>query len=193
MTPRAAPTHPRPTPATKLGADTDRLAIDTIRTLAIDAVQKAKSGHAGAPMGFAPVAYTVWQDFLRYDPADPLWANRDRFVLSNGHACLLLYALIHLAGVSGRMAKKKSPTRPRSASTTSRASARSTALRRAIRNTAAPPALRPRPARSAKAAATASAWRSPRAGSAPITIGRISRCSTSMFTRSAATAISWKA
>ena len=50
-------------------------------------------------MGFAPVAYTVWQDFLRYDPADPLWANRDRFVLSNGHACMLLYALIHLAGV----------------------------------------------------------------------------------------------
>ena len=106
MTPRAAPTHPRPTPATKLGADTDRLAIDTIRTLAIDAVQKAQSGHAGAPMGFAPVAYTVWQDFLRYDPADPLWANRDRFVLSNGHACMLLYALIHLAGVKRADGKK---------------------------------------------------------------------------------------
>jgi len=99
MTPQAAPTQPRPAPATKPAADTDRLAIDTIRTLAIDAVQKAQSGHAGAPMGFAPVAYTVWQDFLRYDPADPLWANRDRFVLSNGHACMLLYALIHLAGV----------------------------------------------------------------------------------------------
>ena len=99
MTPQAAPTQPRPAPATKPAADTDRLAIDTIRTLAIDAVQKAQTGHAGAPMGFAPVAYTVWQDFLRYDPADPLWANRDRFVLSNGHACMLLYALIHLAGV----------------------------------------------------------------------------------------------
>jgi transketolase len=106
MTPQAAPTQPRPAPATKPAADTDRLAIDTIRTLAIDAVQKAQSGHAGAPMGFAPVAYTVWQDFLRYDPADPLWANRDRFVLSNGHACMMLYALIHLAGVKRADGKK---------------------------------------------------------------------------------------
>ncbi len=81
------------------GKDVDRLGIDTIRTLAIDAVQKAQSGHAGAPMGLAPVAYTLWQEFLRYDPADPLWANRDRFVLSNGHASMLLYALLHLAGV----------------------------------------------------------------------------------------------
>ena len=95
-----------PRPRNQAAADTDRLAIDTIRTLAIDAVQKAQSGHAGAPMGFAPVAYTVWQDFLRYDPADPLWANRDRFVLSNGHACLLLYALIHLAGVKRVDGKK---------------------------------------------------------------------------------------
>jgi transketolase len=106
MTPQAAPTQPRPAPATKPAADTNRLAIDTIRTLAIDAVQKAQSGHAGAPMGFAPVAYTVWQDFLRYDPADPLWANRDRFVLSNGHACMMLYALIHLAGVKRADGKK---------------------------------------------------------------------------------------
>ncbi len=99
MTRQAATTHPRTAPAAKQAAKLDRLGIDTIRTLAMDAVQKAQSGHAGAPMGFAPVAYTVWQDFLRYDPADPLWSNRDRFVLSNGHACLLLYALIHLAGV----------------------------------------------------------------------------------------------
>ena len=99
MTRQAASTHPRPSPAAEAGRDVDRLCIDTIRTLAIDAVQKANSGHAGAPMGFAPVAYTLWQNVLRYDPADPLWANRDRFVLSNGHACLLLYALIHLAGV----------------------------------------------------------------------------------------------
>ena len=99
MTPQAAPTHPRSAPAAKPAADIDRLAIDTIRTLAIDAVQKAQSGHAGTPMGLAPVAYTLWQDFLRYDPADPLWANRDRFVLSAGHASMMLYALIHLAGV----------------------------------------------------------------------------------------------
>ncbi|CAA9324722.1 MAG: Transketolase, partial [uncultured Microvirga sp.] len=78
----------------------DDVCVDTIRTLAMDAVEKAKSGHAGAPMALAPVAYTLWQDFLRYDPADPTWPNRDRFVLSVGHASLLLYALLHLAGVS---------------------------------------------------------------------------------------------
>ena len=79
--------------------DLDKRCIDTIRTLAIDAVEKAQSGHAGAPMGLAPVAYTLWQRFLRYDPSDPLWPNRDRFVLSAGHASMLLYALLHLAGV----------------------------------------------------------------------------------------------
>ena len=99
MTRQAASTHPHSAAAAKPAADIDRLCIDTIRTLAIDAVQKAQSGHAGAPMGFAPVAYTLWQNALRYDPADPLWPNRDRFVLSNGHACLMLYALIHLAGL----------------------------------------------------------------------------------------------
>ena len=78
----------------------DDVCIDTIRTLAIDAVQKANSGHAGAPMALAPVAYTLWQQFLRYDPADPAWPNRDRFVLSAGHASMLLYALLHLSGVA---------------------------------------------------------------------------------------------
>ena len=77
----------------------DRLCINTIRTLAIDAVQKANSGHAGTPMAMAPVAYTLWQQFLRYDPADPHWPNRDRFVLSCGHASMLLYSLLHLANV----------------------------------------------------------------------------------------------
>src|ERR1700678_1652000 len=77
----------------------DTLSINTIRTLAIDAVQQANSGHPGAPMGLAPVASCLWQEFLRYGPADPTWLNRDRFVLSNGHASMLLYALLHLAGV----------------------------------------------------------------------------------------------
>jgi transketolase len=81
------------------GTEFDQLSINTIRTLSIDAVQKANSGHPGAPMGLAPVAYCLWQQFLRYDPADPLWLNRDRFVLSNGHASMLLYSLLHLAGV----------------------------------------------------------------------------------------------
>jgi transketolase len=79
--------------------DLDRLAITTIRTLAMDAVQKAHSGHPGAPMGLAPAAYVLWSRFLTYDPDDPLWPNRDRFILSNGHASMLLYALIHLAGI----------------------------------------------------------------------------------------------
>lgn len=77
----------------------DDLAINTIRTLSIDAVQGADSGHPGAPMGLAPVAYALWQEALRYDPAQPSWANRDRFVLSNGHASMLIYSLLHLAGV----------------------------------------------------------------------------------------------
>jgi transketolase len=77
----------------------DKLCIDTIRTLSMDAVQQAKSGHPGTPMALAPVAYTLWQRFLRFDPDDPIWPNRDRFVLSNGHASMLLYSLLHLAGV----------------------------------------------------------------------------------------------
>jgi transketolase len=81
-------------------ADIDQLAINTIRTLAMDAVEKAQSGHAGAPMGLAPVAYALWSRFLRYDPKNPVWPNRDRFVLSNGHASMLLYALLHLASVA---------------------------------------------------------------------------------------------
>ncbi len=81
------------------GKQLDTLCINTIRTLAIDAVQQANSGHPGAPMGLAPVTYCLWQEFLRYDPEDPKWLNRDRFVLSNGHASMLLYAMLYLAGV----------------------------------------------------------------------------------------------
>ena len=83
----------------KSQVDVDLLSINTIRTLAIDAVQQANSGHPGAPMGLAPVVYELWQKYLRYDPADPTWPNRDRFVLSAGHASMLLYATLHLAGV----------------------------------------------------------------------------------------------
>jgi transketolase len=81
------------------GQQLDLLSINTIRTLAIDAVQQANSGHPGAPMGLAPVTFCLWQEFLRYDPKDPKWLNRDRFVLSNGHASMLLYAMLHLTGV----------------------------------------------------------------------------------------------
>jgi transketolase len=76
----------------------DLLAINTIRTLSMDAVQAANSGHPGTPMALAPVAYTLWQEFLRFDPQDPIWPNRDRFVLSVGHASMLLYSMLHLSG-----------------------------------------------------------------------------------------------
>src|SRR3984957_14119450 len=91
---------PLPSP----GSVEDRC-INTIRTLAMDAVQQADSGHPGTPMALAPVIYTLWQDFLRFDPDDPIWPNRDRCVLSNGHASMLLYAMLHLAGVKSVNAK----------------------------------------------------------------------------------------
>jgi transketolase len=79
--------------------DLDQLSVNTIRTLSMDAVQQANSGHPGTPMAMAPVAYTLWQRHLRFDPNDPIWPDRDRFVLSMGHASMLLYSLLHLAGV----------------------------------------------------------------------------------------------
>ena len=84
------------------------LAVNTIRTLAMDAVQAANSGHPGTPMALAPVGYALWQRHLRFDPADPLWPDRDRFVLSAGHASMLLYALLHLTGVKAVNAKYES-------------------------------------------------------------------------------------
>jgi transketolase len=104
MTAKAAKAacSPQPTQAATIGSHReadDELCINTIRTLAMDAVQKANSGHPGTPMALAPVVYALWQDFLRYDPAQPLWPNRDRFVLSAGHASMLLYAMLHLSGV----------------------------------------------------------------------------------------------
>ncbi len=76
----------------------DQLSIDTIRTLSIDAVQQAKSGHPGTPMALAPLVYTIWNREMRFDPEDPIWPNRDRFVLSNGHASMLLWSVLHLTG-----------------------------------------------------------------------------------------------
>ena len=73
-----------------------QLTINTIRTLSIDAVQQAKSGHPGTPMALAPLVYTIWNRVMRFDPQDPIWPNRDRFVLSNGHASMLLWSVLHL-------------------------------------------------------------------------------------------------
>src|SRR3712207_9187161 len=85
--------------------DLDLTCINTIRTLSMDAVQAANSGPPGTPMALAPVAYSLWQQFLRFDPQDPIWPNRDRFVLSMGHASMLLYSLLHLTKVKAVNAK----------------------------------------------------------------------------------------
>ena len=79
-------------------AQLDQLAINTIRFLSVDAVQKADSGHPGLPLGAAPMAYVLWTRFLQHNPANPHWVNRDRFVLSAGHGSMLLYSLLYLTG-----------------------------------------------------------------------------------------------
>ena len=109
---RAKAPNERSTDSRTSDGDLDRLAIDTLRTLAIDAVQKADSGHAGAPMAMAPIGYTLWTRFLSYDPGDPAWPNRDRFVLSAGHGSMLLYGLLHLAGVRATDARGRPQNRP---------------------------------------------------------------------------------
>ena len=100
--PKSKSTRSVATPTWKTEArELDQLCINTIRTLAMDAVQQAKSGHPGTPMALAPLVYTIWQNFLRFDPEDPIWPNRDRFVLSNGHASMLLYAVLYLTRRQG--------------------------------------------------------------------------------------------
>ena len=76
----------------------DQQSVDTIRALSMDAVQKANSGHPGLPLGMAPVAYVLFQKIMRFDPTDPHWPDRDRFVLSGGHGSMLLYSMLHLSG-----------------------------------------------------------------------------------------------
>ena len=107
MIPRSVSMRPEPRPRTIRSVEEpvqnrarDQLCINTIRTLSMDAVQQANSGHPGTPMALAPVAYTLWQRFLRFDPDDPIWPNRDRFVLSTGHASMLLYS--HAASDRGQ-------------------------------------------------------------------------------------------
>jgi len=90
----------------------DQLAINTIRTLSMDAVQQAKSGHPGTPMALAPLVYTIWNRVMRFDPQDPIWPNRDRFVLSNGHASMLLWSMLHLTGTQAINADYETLGRP---------------------------------------------------------------------------------
>src|ERR1700760_4042092 len=93
-------------------AQLDQLCINTIRTLSIDAVQQANSGHPGTPMALAPLVYTIWNRTMRFDPQNPIWPNRDRFVLSNGHASMLLWSALHLTGVQAVDAEYESLGKP---------------------------------------------------------------------------------
>jgi hypothetical protein len=145
----------------------DQLAVDTIRALSMDAVEQANSGHPGTPMALAPLGHVLWTRHLRHDPADPTWPDRDRFVLSCGHASMLIYSLLHLTGYDLPIEEL-------------RASARSAPGPRGTRRTSSPRGSRRRPARSARASATRSAWRSP-SGCSP-------RASTGPATRSSTTA-----
>ncbi len=161
----------------------DELCINTIRTLAMDAVQAANSGHPGTPMALAPVAYCLWQRLLRFDPDDPIWPNRDRFVLSNGHASMLLYALLHLCGVKAVNPKYQTLGELSvSLDDISRASAPATP------NTAGPRAWRRRRAPWARGWPSVWGWPSRGDGWRVISIGRTSRCSTTTCTPSAAMA-----
>src|ERR1700732_1080077 len=92
--PATVATDPARAPSVTTPGDLDLLSINAIRVLAMDAVQKADSGHPGTPMALAPLAYVLWTQHIRYNPADPAWLNRDRFVLSAGHASMLLYSVL---------------------------------------------------------------------------------------------------
>jgi transketolase len=93
-------------------AELDQLAINTIRTLSMDAVQAANSGHPGTPMALAPLVYTLWNRVMRFDPQDPIWPGRDRFVLSNGHASMLLWSVLYLTDTQAVNAEYETLGRP---------------------------------------------------------------------------------
>ena len=156
-----------------MAQDIDQLAINTIRTLSIDAVEKANSGHPGTPMSMAPVAYELWQNHLRYDPADPIWPNRDRFVLSAGHASMLLYSMLFLAGVQQVDEDYEVTDEPAcSLHEIEELPPAALAHARATPSTAGPPGSRRRPARSARGSRPRSGWRSPPSGRASASAAR---------------------
>src|SRR5512133_2737659 len=148
-----------------IAPELEQLAINTIRTLSIDAVQKANSGHPGLPLGAAPMAYALWQQHYKHDPKDPTWFDRDRFVLSAGHGSMLLYSLLHLTGYDVSLDDLKQ-------------------FRQWGSKT---------PGHSVRAPRTPSAWRSPSATSGATSIARATRSSITTRTRSSPTATSWRA
>lgn len=125
----------------------DQLSVDTIRTLSIDAIEKAKSGHPGMPMGAAPMGYELFAKLMKHNPDAPTWVNRDRFVLSAGHGSMLLYSLLHLSGYDLSMDELK------------KTSANGAAARRVTRKWDIPPVSTQRRVRSDKASGWRSGWR----------------------------------
>lgn len=148
---------------------------NAIRALSMDAVQKANSGHPGAPMGMADIAEVLWRDYMQHNPSNPQWANRDRFVLSNGHGSMLIYSLLHLTGYDLGIEDLKN-FRQLNSRTPGHLS------------TATPPASRPPPARSARASPMRWAWRWRRRSWPPSSTATATRWSTTTPTPSSATA-----
>ena len=165
-----------------------QLAINTIRTLSIDAVQQAKSGHPGTPMALAPLVYTIWNRVMRFDPQDPIWPNRDRFVLSNGHASMLLWSMLYLTGVQAVNADYEILGQPAVTLDDIRRFRQLDSKAPGIRNITGPQGSKPPPARSDKASPPASAWPSPRSGSPADTTDRASTSSITISTQFAGTA-----
>ena len=166
-----------------------QLAINTIRTLSIDAVQQAKSGHPGTPMALAPLVYTIWNRVMRFDPEDPIWPNRDRFVLSNGHASMLLWSVLHLTRTQAVNAEYESLGHP---------SVSLEDIRHFRQLDSKAPGhpeyhwvsvLRRRPVHLDKALRQASEWASPKSGSPTGTTGPALRFLTITFMRFVETAV----
>ena len=168
-------------------AELDQLCINTIRTLSIDAVQQANSGHPGTPMALAPLVYTIWNRALTFDPQDPIWPNRDRFVLSNGHASMLLWSALHLTGVQAVNATTKGWDKLQSRLMIFGASANSTARLPDIPNTIGSQVSKPRLALWGRVWPRALAWQSLKNGSPAATTGLASTSSTTTFIASVVT------
>ena len=158
-------------------AGPDQLCINTIRTLSIDAVQAAKSGHPGTPMALAPLVYTIWNRVMRFDPQDPIWPDRDRFVLSNGHASMLLWSALHLTKTQTVNAEYERLGQPSVTLDDIRRFRQLDCKHRVTPSTTGSQVSRPRPARSDKASPRAWGWPSLRSGSPRVTTGLDSRSS----------------
>jgi len=170
-------------------AELDQLSINTIRTLSIDAVERAKSGHPGTPMALAPLVYSIWNRVMRFDPEDPIWPNRDRFVLSNGHASMLLWSVLHLTETKAVNADYERLGQPSVSLDDIRRFRQIGSKRRDTPNITGCRAWRPRRGRWARAPPRVWEWRSPRSGSPTVTTDQDSRCSTTTSMSYAATAV----